>query len=155
MNRPIGITLVSCAFAAYSVVVLCSIAWATAHPDNVHAWASTPKGVRDLAWDIYILSPLRIALCFILAYGLWNLRDWARRGAITILLIALLQHAFHTGVIRSFSNGNMPRESMPALEIALSIVQIVSMIYLAIPSVEKAFARAAVTDDTNLGGRNN
>ena len=109
------------------------------HRDTAVAFAKTNLDMFDLAGQIAIFLPLKAAMAFVLAVGIWKMQDWARRGVVGISLFLLVRTAFQVlrspSSIRAFvSHGNLV-----GLIVAECIVLIPIIIYLQLPSVRSNF----------------
>jgi hypothetical protein len=91
--KPTGVKLLSILIAGYGVIVLACLIFACSHLDIVRSWSSTPGGSFLIAGDIVLITPFHIAFAGLLAYGLWSLQDWARRGVICFAAIGIVKLA--------------------------------------------------------------
>jgi len=94
--RPLGVSILAVLIASYGVFLVAAMLYALAHPAMVRGWSSNPADDMGVAVGVAIFTPIHIALAGLLAYGLWSLMDWARRGVIFFAGLGLLRLTIKT-----------------------------------------------------------
>lgn len=140
MKRPVGVTIVAAVFTGYALVVLFSIVWALQNPDKVQSWSGTAPGAATIASEIAIFAPIRMAMSGLVAYGLWTLKEWARKGALCcIAFVVVKQLASLTGVRKGGAKFEI-FQSASANWISVAVLLGIAA-YLAIPAVYGHFSQ--------------
>jgi hypothetical protein len=146
--RPLGVSILAVLIAGYGILLLAGMLYALAHPGMVRGWSSNPADDMGVADDLVIFTPIHIAFAGLLAYGLWSLMDWARRGVIFFAGLGLLRltirthaPAGHSAIADKLSE--MLLSSFLYAEYAYALCLVGVMLYLSLSSVSESFKRSA------------
>jgi hypothetical protein len=149
--KPTGVKILSVLTAGYGVIVLACLIFAYSHLDIVRSWSSTAGESFLIAGDIAILTPIHIAFAGLLAYGLWSLQDWARRGVICFAAIGIVKLALNspaTGRPTALSKlldllPSLPANGSGVFGYAGIAALICVIAYLSMTSVRQSFTNSA------------
>jgi hypothetical protein len=148
--KPLGVRILAVLIAAYGAFLVADMLYALAHPPMVRGWSSNPADDLGVAEGIAIFTPLHIALAGLLAYGLWSLQDWARRGVIFFAGLGLLRLTIKThgaagrSAVADRLSAMLHSSSLYA-EGAYALCLVGVMLYLSLSTVSELF-RSSATD---------
>ena len=142
MKRPVGVIIVAAVFAGYALVVLLSIVWALQNPDKVRSWSGSAPESATIASEIALFAPIRMAMSALVAYGLWALKEWARKGALCcIAFVVVKELASLTGVRKGGAKFEMFHSAFANWISVAALLGIAA--YLTIPAVYSHFSQNA------------
>jgi hypothetical protein len=145
MKRPIGVTIIAC-FCLLAAVYLCSAStMQLVAPKAIHAIRNAPN-VRGLRLASPYLTLIVGISWAIVAWGLLQLRNWARVIAATMFVFTAIWEASMTWQTSMSTNRIFPawRLALISLEIALRVI---AMVYLCV--VDEPF-QAHTSDRSSL-----
>ena len=140
-QRPMGVTIAVVLMAIYASILIVGMVAAYTHPQMFGPDNSPLR--HDVGFLIVVMAPLRAAMVIVLAFGIWQLQDWARRGATLLGGLRLLLIAF--ALLRPQANAAHVQTSVasPAVVVTFLFIFVVLGI-LNHPAIANAFTEAKV-----------
>jgi hypothetical protein len=136
-QRPLGVAIMAALLASFVLMLALLLADRWLHWQTVKAWIPGEE-LYDVTLTWFVFGPIALVWAGLLAYGIWNLQEWARHSITGTAVLGFARRVYGAGALHVFHRGVRGiRSERAALLQAIALILVAA--YFQTPSIAAAF----------------